>query len=264
MHNDLGTRMKRYELPTKNFLTKKMPVIIRIDGKAFHTFTKRMKKPFDNILIVSMWEAATYLCQNIQGCKIAYIQSDEISLLLTDYDTINTDAWFDYNIQKMASISASMATLAFNDAFRNIYLNRKMENEDVALDKAYFDNINKALFDSRVYSMPKEEVNNYFIWRQKDAIRNSIQMVGQANFSHKELLNKKCDEVQSMLLENKQIDWNLLPTYEQRGATIVKELYSLNKETTRTRWIVDSQIPKFTESNDYVNRYVYLNGSINK
>ena len=116
MRDNLGNRMKNYEHTSRTYLTRRLPVIIRLDGKAFHTFTKGLKKPFDEILIDAMWETAKYLCKSIQGCKIAYVQSDEISLLLTDYDTIESCAWFDNNIQKMVSISASMATLAFNRA----------------------------------------------------------------------------------------------------------------------------------------------------
>ena len=140
-----------------------------------------------------MWETAKYLCKSIQGCKIAYVQSDEISLLLTDYDTIESCAWFDNNIQKMVSISASMATLAFNRAFRDSVhiLGHAANTEDA---RKYFDileqKIDKAMFDSRVFTLPKEEVNNYFIWRQNDASRNSVQMVGRTYFSHKQLNNK--------------------------------------------------------------------------
>ena len=115
--DNLGTRMKGYEYIPRTYLTKRIPVIIRLDGKAFHTFTKGMKRPFDEILIKTMQDTAKYLCENIQGVKLAYTQSDEITLLLTDFEDINTQGWFDYNIQKMVSVSASMATLAFNTSF---------------------------------------------------------------------------------------------------------------------------------------------------
>ena len=121
MKDNLGDRMKCYENVSRVYLTKRIPVIIRLDGKAFHTFTKSFRKPFDKILMETMWETSKYLCANIQGCKIAYTQSDEISLLLTDYEKITTCSWFDSNIQKMVSVSASMATLAFNKYFKEIY-----------------------------------------------------------------------------------------------------------------------------------------------
>ena len=120
MPNSLENRMKAYEHITRNYLTRRIPVIIRIDGKAFHTFTKGIKRPFDDKLHEVMEVTTKLLLSNIQGCKLAYTQSDEISLLLTDYDAIETDAWFGYNIQKIASISASMATLYFNRTWENV------------------------------------------------------------------------------------------------------------------------------------------------
>ena len=113
----LSDRMKTYENVNRTYLTRRTPVIIRLDMRAGHTFTKGFQKPFDEIFMKSMRETMKYLCENIQGCKLGYTQSDEISLLLVDYDDINTAAWFDYNILKIVSVSASMATLAFNKAF---------------------------------------------------------------------------------------------------------------------------------------------------
>lgn len=116
-NDSLGDRMKGYEGVSRNFLTRRVPAIIRLDGKAFHTFTKGMEKPFDLVLTQAMQETMKHLCENIQGCVLGYTQSDEITLVLTDYATIQTDAWFGYNIQKMCSVSASMATMAFNREF---------------------------------------------------------------------------------------------------------------------------------------------------
>lgn len=256
--DSLGDRMKGYENIPRNYLTRRLPVIIRLDGKAFHTFTKGMEKPFDNILIETMADTAKYLCENIQGCKIAYTQSDEISLLLTDYENIDTCAWFDNNIQKMVSISASMATLAFNKAFRDNILKNSEDLQKKGKYDIYFNKLFRAMFDSRVFTLPKEEVNNYFIWRQQDATRNSIQMVGQANFSHKQLHKKSCDEIQEMLFQEKEINWNDFPTPNKRGVCIIKEQYELNNEekTLRTRWTVDTDIPVFTQDRGYIEKYV--------
>lgn len=262
MNDNLGTRMKGYENISRNYLTKRISVIIRLDGKAFHTFTKGMERPFDKLLINIMQETAKYLCENIQGVKLAYTQSDEISLLLTDFDDINTQGWFDYNIQKMVSISASMATLAFNKFFRE-KINEIKENcyeTDIGCD--YCNNlqkkIDKALFDSRCFSIPKEEVCNYFLWRQQDATRNSIQMLGQANFSHKQLHKKSCDMIQNLLLTEKNINWNDLDTVLKRGTCIIKETYFKDEEKTiqRNRWIVDVEIPIFTKDRDYIEKYL--------
>ncbi|MGJ0846521.1 tRNA(His) guanylyltransferase Thg1 family protein [Tissierella praeacuta] len=256
--DSLGDRMKGYENIPRNYLTRRLPVIIRLDGKAFHTFTKGMEKPFDNILIETMADTAKHLCENIQGCKIAYTQSDEISLLLTDYENIDTCAWFDNNIQKMVSISASIATLAFNKSFRDSILKHSEDLQKKGKYDIYFNKLFRAMFDSRVFTLPKEEVTNYFIWRQQDATRNSIQMVGQANFSHKQLHKKSCDDIQEMLFQEKGINWNDLPAPNKRGVCIIKEQYELNNEekTLRARWAVDFNIPVFTQDRDYIEKYV--------
>lgn len=252
--DDLGDRMKGYENIERRYMTRRTPTLIRLDGKAFHTFTKGFQRPFDMVLMKSMWETAQYLCKNVMGCKIAYTQSDEITLLLTDYNALTTQAWFDKNIQKMVSVSASMATMAFNNAFNDIY--NSIDLDDVAdYVDIYKRRMNTAMFDSRVYNIPKEEVCNAFIWRQQDATRNSIQMVGQANFSHKQLNNKTCNQIQEMLFQEKEINFNDLPTYQKRGVCIVKEQYDKDG-TMRSRWVVDEDIPIFTQDRDYIEKYL--------
>lgn len=242
MTNDsLGDRMKGYENISRIYLTRRMPTIIRVDGKAFHSFTRGFKRPFDEILHQTMWETGIALCKNIEGCQLAYIQSDEISLLLTDYENIKTEAWFGKNIQKMVSISASIATLAFNREFP------RLSSGEEPYTKKY----NQATFDSRVFLLPKEEVNNYFIWRQQDATRNSVLSVGQANFSHKELQNTSCNQIQDKLFLEKQINFNDFETWQKRGVCIVKHDREF-EGTIRRRWEVDMDIPIFTENRDYV------------
>jgi tRNA(His) 5'-end guanylyltransferase len=118
IHDDLGTRMKTfYEEVPKTRLTRRTPVAIRIDGKAFHTFTRGFDKPFDEVLGNAMVATMKYLCENIQGCVFGYTQSDEITLILIDYQKLTSSAWFDYEVQKMCSIAASMATMEFNRQF---------------------------------------------------------------------------------------------------------------------------------------------------
>lgn len=275
--DSLGDRMKGYENISRIYLTRRTPIIIRIDGKAFHSFTRGFAKPFDDILVKSMQNTAKYLCENIMGCKLAYTQSDEISLLLIDYEKLETQAWFDNNLQKMVSVAASMATMAFNKAFNdNIvsYVDSHV-NIDVSLMDGLFeytDTLLKArnkgaMFDARAFILPKEEVNNYFIWRQQDATRNSIQMVAQNNFSHKELQGKSCNILQDMLHEQKGINWNDYPTVYKRGSCIIKvydvitqydEVGNICGYTERTKWIVDKEIPVFTQDRDYINKYVML------
>lgn len=202
MSLSLDDRMKQYEYVTRTYLTRRIPAIIRIDGKAFHSFTKGLRKPFDAILMAAMRNTMKSLCENIQGCVLGYTQSDEITLVLTDYEKIETDAWFGYNIQKIASISASMATMYFNKFFR-AEVAAAAVLEEYKDDSEYLVNlyrkIDTAVFDSRVFSLPKDEVVNCLIWRQQDAVRNSIQSVGQAYFSAKQLDGVPCDSIKNML-----------------------------------------------------------------
>lgn len=198
------TRIKEnYESRSGTYLTRRTPVIIRLDGKAFHTYTKGLDKPFDEGLISDMEETTKFLCENIQGVRIGYCQSDEISLLLTDYEQLDTQAWFDYNVQKIVSISASMATAKFNE------LRSKRGIEKLAY------------FDSRVFSIPKEEICNYFKARQRDAVKNSISMLAQSLYSHKELHGKNSSDKQEMCFQ-KGHNWNDLDYRKKRGCTVRK------------------------------------------
>lgn len=270
--DELGTRMKKYyeEVP-KIKLMRRTPVIIRIDGKAFHSFTKKFQKPFDELLIKTMQETTKYLCKNIQGCVLGYTQSDEISLLLVDYKRLNSSSWFDYEVQKMCSIAASMATMAFNKFFmfefeefdRWICDGSPTDGERQLYD-VYYDAICKgAMFDARVFNIPKEEVTNYFLWRQFDAMRNSVQMVGQAHFSHKELQNKTCNDIQDMLMVQKRINWNNLPTYQKRGSCAIYADYQNPKSLTEgdriKGWIIDKNIPIFKgDGRDYIEKLIWV------
>lgn len=262
--DDLGTRMKGYESVPRNFLIKRTPVIIRLDGKAFHTFTKGFGRPFDLVLQRTMQRTAQHLCENIHGCKLAYTQSDEISLLLTDYATLNTEAWINYNVQKMTSISASMATLAFNKFFKEevenfdksiIQQDFKTTLQHSKLSETYKNKFDKALFDSRAFNISKEEVCNYFIWRQKDAIRNSIQMVGQSEYSHKELHKVNCNDMIEKLKKEKNIDWNEFPKTLQRGSVITKNNVPREKGV-RNPFYVDNELPVFSEDRNYIEQWV--------
>lgn len=235
IHDDLGTRMKTFYENTYRFgMTRRMPVAIRIDGKAFHTFTKGFERPFDEVLSNAMVRTMEYLCKNIQGCVFGYTQSDEITLILLDYQTLQTEAWFGYEIQKICSISASMATMAFNKFFGDEvhkfheehcridehfgYCTNHWDNkENEKVYEIYCKKLRTALFDSRCFNIPKEEVCNLIYWRQLDATRNSIQMVGQANFSHTELQGKSCKEIQEMLFFGRGFDWSYLPSRWKHG-----------------------------------------------
>lgn len=271
--DSLGDRMKCYENVTRNYLTRRAPVIIRVDGKAFHSFTRGFKKPFDDIFVKSMQETMKYLCKNIQGCVLGYTQSDEITLVIIDYEKIESCAWFDNNIQKMASISASMATLAFNKYFgANVYKyieDYKKEHQLIFIEEdnkycnTLIDAVKKgAMFDSRVFILPKEEVVNCVIWRQQDATRNSINSVGHANFSHKQLQNKSCNDVQDMLMSEKGINWNDYTTTLKRGSCCIKMPQKINdgtkQEFIRNKWIIDNEIPIFTQDKEYINSRIFV------
>jgi len=273
-NDSLGDRMKGYENISRAYLTRRVPVIIRLDGKAFHTFTRGLDKPFDKSLMKIMQLTMHYLCSNIQGCVFGYTQSDEITLVLTDYATIKTDAWFGYNVQKMASVSASMATMEFNRLFRKEFEDMILEwapdREDLApleerlaklRDKQF-----KACFDARCFSIPVDEVCNCLIWRQQDATRNSIEAVGQANFSHRQLMGKSCNEIQDMLFKEKGVNWNDFPTDCKRGSACYRVVSEEeiddprnpgNKITVqRKRWVVDIGIPVFSQDRQFVERFL--------
>ena len=255
--DDLGQRMKEnYENVSKTRLLRRTPVAIRIDGKAFHTFTNGFEKPFDETLVKAMQETTRQLCINIQGCIFGYCQSDEITLVLQDYKKLNTSAWFDYEVQKLCSISASMATLYFNKIFRNLVCDELITenlgfngNIDPVVSKHQDASYRGAMFDARCFNVPKEEVANMLYWRQLDATRNSIQMVGQANFTRKELQNKSCNMVQDMLFTQKGINWNDYPDYLKRGTACIKD--------PEAGWILDYETPEFNKDWDYINQYVY-------
>ena len=218
----IGDRMKQYESVSAWTLPRRIPVILRIDGRAFHTITrKRFGKAWNMEFVELMIETAKTVITDMQGCNFCYCQSDEISFLLTDYKKITTDAWFGYDARKMISISASLASSVFSQLHgRNI------------------------CFDSRVFSLPQDEVTNYFIWRQIDATRNSIQMAGREYYSHKELTNKSCSMIQEMLFQ-KGINFDKYPTVRKRGFCIVDDQ-------------VDLEIPIFTKDREYIEKHILV------
>jgi tRNA(His) guanylyltransferase len=261
MKDALGDRMKSsYEDRTRISLPRRSYTIIRIDGKAFHTYTKGLIRPFDKDLMDDMDATAAYLCKNIMGAKFAYVQSDEISILITDFEDVGTQAWFDNNLQKMASISASMATAIFNQLRTSRGYNKL------------------AMFDARVFQIPqKVEVENYFIWRQQDATRNSISSVAQSMYSPKELHGIKTDGMQELIFQ-KGVNWNDYTPREKRGGIIRKiekrylrkgskaemldsDTIVVNEEDVFTRgsWELDVETPIFTQTREYLNELIPIN-----
>ena len=228
--------MKRYEVTSNTLLSRRIPVILRVDGKAFHTFTRHFERPFDREFYRLMQATALFLVKEIQGAQLAYGQSDEISILITDYAKLNTEAWFGYKVQKMASVAASMATYAFNELYEGPGL---------------------PLFDARVFNLPQAEVTNYFVWRQKDATRNSLNSLAREHFSHQDLQGEHLDNIHDRL-HDIGINWNDLPTMYKRGWGVRKDQFVSDN---RNPWIVDTQIPIFTQDRTYIEPLVYLEGT---
>lgn len=223
----LGDRMKAYEKVQNHVLSPRTPIIIRVDGKAFHTFTRGLEA-FDPSLMDMMDKAATEICKQVSGAQVAYVQSDEISILLHYYKKFNSQPYFNNELQKICSVTASIAAATAT-----------MESVNV------FGKVKPAVFDSRVFTLPEEEVCNYFLWRQQDWTRNSVQMLARSMFSHKECNNKNNTELQEMCLV-KGKNWNDLPTSHRRGRCVV--------HTEGIGWHVDQEIPVFSQDRDYINK----------
>lgn len=270
--SDLAIRMKEYESRNQYYLQKKTPVILRLDMKCGHTFTKGFQKPFDYSFMQAMQETALQLCKNIEGVVFSYQQSDEITLVLQDYKTLETGAWFNYRIDKLCSIAASMATLYFNRIFDQLYLEELgywgfddglpdyVLAHDMARKKG-------AMFDCRCFNIPKDEITNLIYWRQLDAIRNSIQMIGQANFSHKTLQGKSCNDIKEMLLQKKKIDWSDFSPSEKQGTCCIKikdqdpRFDIKDGAYPRSKWIIDLGIPIFKgEGRQYIENKITFGG----
>ena len=270
VRDNLGDRMKDYEVRNQYFLQRHIPVAIRVDMKSGHSFTKDFKQPFDEIFVKSMQQTAKFMCENIQGTVLSFQQSDEITIILQDYKNLNTDAWFNYRTDKMCSIAASMATMAFNKFFtKNVNYFEMTHEYDDTINEYCTTLVNAAekgaMFDARVLNIPKEEVCNLIYWRQLDATRNSIQMVGQANFSHKELQNKNCNMIQEMLFAEKGINWNDYPTYLKRGSCCIKTtIQNPNVDIKdgvypKSIWMIDLDIPIFKgDGRQYIDKLIYI------
>lgn len=221
---DLDKRMKSYEDVVDYIIPPRMPAIIRIDGKAFHSFTRGLEKPYDKMLAGALDMAAMVLLSEIQNSRMAYLQSDEISILLIDYNKFDSQQWLGGRIQRMVSVSASIVTAAFEETFGK-----------------------HGYFDSRVFFLPESEVINYFIWRQWDCVRNSISMVARKYYSHKELNKIGNTEMQEMIFKAGD-NWDKYDTYWKRGRVITKEK-------------IDRDIPIFTKNKEYFDAFLSIEES---
>lgn len=224
VNDSLGDRMKKYEAVSKSTLVSRMPVIIRLDGCHFHSFCKGFRKPFDPLMVKTMQATMKYLCENIQGCVLGYTQSDEITLVLVDYRKINSSAWFDNEVQKICSVSAALATYAFNKYFNEFYLEQLADKGETDEYDLVYDRKRRlgAYFDSRAFNVPRKDVVNCVLWRQLDAERNSVNSLAQTLFSHKELQGVGVKELKTKLEREKGIVWGNLPTTQKRGSCCIK------------------------------------------
>lgn len=244
--DNLGDRMKSYEDASRHYLPRRLPLVIRLDGKAFHTYTRGLQRPYDGRLMEAMNDVTKVLCQQVQNVVMGYTQSDEISLLLMDYKDQKTTSWFDSNLQKMASVSAGIASA---------YL--------TAESPLIFREMRPAVFDARVFVLPPHEANNYFIWRQQDWNRNSLAMLAQSLYSHRELQGKGRAE-QHELCFQKGFNWAAYPSHIKDGRVIVKRQvekpYTIDEPdgtreigtVYRSEWYVPTETPIFAQDRDFV------------
>lgn len=228
---ELSTRMKEYESVTKNRLMLNSPAIIRVDGKAFHTWTKGLQRPFDPNFYAAMAQTAKELVENIQGAVFAYGQSDEISIFLKDYDAVNTQPWFNGSVQKIVSVSASMATAYFNKYAASLEINGS----------------GLAFFDSRVFNLPLHEVINYFIWRQQDFQRNSVHSVARYYLGHSKCHGLSRNQMIDALAQLEE------PVIWGDYSTVFRNGYFYQKGTKR----INMEVPDFVSLRDFIEVHVF-------
>ena len=246
MKNDMEKRFKEnYEMRSRQYLYRRTPVIIRLDGKAFHTFTKGLKKPFDDIFIATMQQTMLSVAKEIPGCVFGYTQSDEITLVLVDYQSLEAEAWFDYRVSKLISISASKAARLFNKFF----MDNVAEMADDETFKRYSKKFNKADMDARVYNVPIDDVVNNVLWRQKDAAKNSIASVAQSLYSQKELNGIKSKDLKVKILTEKGVDWDAMKP-EYKWGTACRRVDG--------KWTIDYEVPMLSDDRDYLEKLIHF------
>lgn len=251
MTDSLGDRMKGYEGASRHVLPAKMPVIVRVDGRAFHTYAHGAQQPFDRGMMDAMNKVALALCKEMSNAVFAYVQSDEISVLLIDYKNPETQAWFGGAISKMVSIAAATAAVKMTL--------ESTEWHPKCLDRMMAYGPQPCAFDARAFVLPKEEVCNYFIWRQQDWVRNSLQMLSRSLYSHHELEGKDQSAMHEMCFK-KGANWAKLDTDLRRGRGIIKRPKPFvipagpkaGETIERMEWTVDTELPQFTADRQYI------------
>ena len=258
--DSLGDRIKnQYEDRTRYYLPRRTYTITRVDGKAFHTFTRGLNKPYDLDFMSCMDAAAISLCKEIAGARFAFVQSDEISILSTDFEDEGSQAWFDGNLQKWVSVSAATATAAFNNKV----------HEYIVKGNAKLGTTKKptAVFDARAFSIPDYiEVENYFVWRQQDAARNSVTLLASNYASHKQLHGKSTKDRHDVIHAAGD-NWANHPVRFKHGGVIrrngVKEWgkdMEIQPEPScynvDGNWFLDHETPVFTQDKKYLRNLI--------
>ena len=245
----LKDEMDRYESTVSMSLKTKTPVFIRLEGKSFGAFTQHFQKPYDPIMTRTMQQTAKQLCAEANGCVFAYTASNEITLILTDYHKWNSVPWLDYDVMRMCSAAASIATIAFSKAFADSmewFLQTYNGNDKDNLYTAYCEASNYgARFEAVCFNVPEDRVCEMVFHQQYQWRRNSILSLANQNFSHREVVGKTLDELHEMLAE-KGIFWHDLPTEYRHGSCCSK---GVNPFGRKKKWRIDTEMPLLTDSN---------------
>ena len=231
--NNLEDRMLYYRGLTDYKLMPRSYVMVMVDGRSFsHLIKNKFKKPFDDDFIRMMNETAKYLCENVSGCKFAYVQSDEISLVITDFENENTESFFGFRLTKMLPIIASLATAKFNQLMMDYRISKidgypANAGDTVQMCRDVVNDMPLYQFDCKCWNVPTyNDVFAWFLYRQIDCIRNSKQAAAQARISHKQLENLNTDDQINLLKEMTGIDWN---DYED-GKKFGRFIYRVEEE----------------------------------
>lgn len=266
MKDDFGNRMKAYEAVTDMRLPGLTPVIVRVDGKCFHTLTKKLKKPFDPIFNEVMELTMLGLCERLPNVRFAYVQSDEISLVMLERN-VHSESWFGNRLQKIASLTASYATKLFTYKLSSSLVRNGIMNEDNMEewdDSEYVGLLDDAVFDCRAFPVPERDVCNYFIWRQQDCLRNAIQGAGQAYIGKKELHGMNSNEIIASLKE-KGYAFSDFSARERLGAACYQVMTMVGTPqkggigfTNRKKYRIDANIPLFRENREFIEKHMEL------
>lgn len=258
IYETLGDRQKEYEKNSDYVLTRRLPIIIRVDGRSFSRLTRKLTKPYSVDIGNIMSETMMYCIMEMQGAVFGYQQHDEINFILRNDQSFDSDPWYQNRIQKITSVASSLATLSFN---------RGLSRLDPPLDI-----IGDAIFDARVFALPTiSEVVNYLVWRQQDCIRDAVSAAAQEELSLKfgkrtamKLLQKRTvAEKKELLLSQANIDFDEIYSSSFKYGVAAYKVPTIipSKEgmTARNKWTLNDTVPLFVEEKDFIYN-ILLNG----